>query len=168
MENLITWFHTTSAGEWFYTALMSMAPVVELRGGIPLGVGLGLPLWQAYIAAVIGNMIPVPFIIIFIRRIFGWMRTHSELLGGLVDRLERKAHLKGQLVSKYKYLGLMILVAIPLPGTGAWTGALAAAFLDMRLSKALPTIFLGVLIAGLAVSALTYGVTSFWSSPAGL
>ncbi len=164
----MNWFHTTAAGEWLYTALVSMAPVIELRGGIPIGVGLGLPLWQAYIAAVIGNMVPVPFIIIFIRRIFGWMRTHSARLGSLVDRLERKAHLKGQVVTKYKYLGLMVLVAIPLPGTGAWTGALAAAFLDMRLRKALPTILLGVLIAGLAVSALTYGVTSFWSSPVGL
>ncbi len=163
----MNWFHATPAGEWLYTALMSMAPIVELRGGIPLGVGLGLPIWQAYIAAVIGNMIPVPFIIIFIRRIFGWMRAHSARLGALVERLERKAHLKGQIVTKYKYLGLMVLVAIPLPGTGAWTGALAAAFLDMRLRKALPTIFLGVLIAGLAVSALTYGVTSFWSGPVG-
>ena len=157
----MNWFHTTPAGEWLYTALMSMAPVVELRGGIPLGVGLGLPLWQAYIAAVIGNMVPVPFIIIFIRRIFKWLRVKSVALGRLVDKLERKAHLKGQLVTKYKYLGLMVLVAIPLPGTGAWTGALAAAFLDMRLRKALPTIFLGVLIAGAAISALTYGVLAF-------
>lgn len=158
----MTWFQTNPAGEWLYTALMSMAPIVELRGGIPLGVGLGLPLWQAYIAAVIGNLVPVPFIIIFIRRIFAWMRGHSRRLGELVDRLERKAHLKGELVTKYKYLGLMILVAIPLPGTGAWTGALAAAFLDMRLAKALPSIVLGVLIAGALVSALTFGVSSLW------
>ena len=161
MENLFAWLQTSDVGKWFYTMLMSMAPIVELRGGIPLGVGLGLPLWEAYIAAVIGNMVPVPFIIVFIRRIFGWMRTHSRRLARLVDRLERKAHLKGQLVTKYKYLGLMILVAIPLPGTGAWTGALAAAFLDMRLRRALPTILLGVLLAGLAISALTYGVLAF-------
>lgn len=162
MENLMHWLNSTPAGEWLYTFLMSMVPVVELRGGIPLGVGLGLPLWQAYLAAVIGNMVPVPFIIIFIRRIFKWLRAKSAALGRLVDKLERKAHLKGQTVTKYKYLGLVILVAIPLPGTGAWTGALAAAFLDMRLRKALPAIFLGVLIAGAAVSALTYGVTCFW------
>lgn len=161
MENLMHWFHTTPAGEWFYTALMSMAPIVELRGGIPWGVGLGLPLWQAYIAAVIGNMIPVPFIIVFIRRIFKWLQAKSARLDRLVRRLEDKAHLKGRLVRKYKFLGLMILVSIPLPGTGAWTGALVAAFLDMRLRDAVPIIFLGVLIAGLAISALTYGVTCF-------
>lgn len=162
MEDLLLWMKTNPAGEWFYTALMSMAPIVELRGGIPFGVSLGLPVWQAFIAAVIGNMIPVPFIVIFIRRIFGWMRTHSPRLSRLVERLERKAHLKGQLVTKYRYLGLMILVAIPLPGTGAWTGALAAAFLNMRLLNTLPAIFAGVVIAGLLISMLTFGVASFF------
>lgn len=160
MENLFTPLHGTPAGEWLYTALMSMAPIVELRGGIPLGVGLGLPLWQAYIAAVIGNMVPVPFIIVFIRRIFKWLRVKSARLGRLIETLEEKAHLKGKFVRKYKYLGLMVLVAIPLPGTGAWTGALVAAFLDMRLRDAVPTIFLGVLIAGAAISALTHVVVN--------
>ena len=150
----------SASGEFFYTMLMSMVPVVELRGGIPFGVALGLDLRLAYIAAVIGNMIPVPFIIIFIRRIFQWMRVHMPRLGSLVDKLEKKAHLKGRMVTKYKYLGLMIFVAIPLPGTGAWTGSLAAAFLDMRLRKALPAVFLGVLIAGILISAITFGVTS--------
>lgn len=154
------WFHTTPAGECLYTTLMSMAPIVELRGGIPLGVGLGLPLWQAYIAAVIGNMIPVPFIIVFIRRVFKWLQAKSARLNRLVKRLEETAHLKGRMVRKYKYLGLIILVAIPLPGTGAWTGALAAAFLDMRLRDAVPSILLGVLIAGAAISALTHVVVN--------
>jgi len=139
-----------------------MVPVVELRGGIPMGVGLGLPLWEAYIAAVIGNMVPVPFIIVFIRRIFKWLQLKSLKLDKLVRKLEEKAHLKGKTVLKYRSLGLIILVAIPLPGTGAWTGALAAAFLDMRLRDAVRTIFLGVLIAGAVVSALTYGITCFW------
>lgn len=160
MDTFLAWLQNSTSGELLYTLLMSMVPVVELRGGIPFGVGLGLDIWPAYCAAVVGNMIPVPFIIVFIRRIFKWMRVRSRRLGSLVDRLERKAHLKGQKVTKYKYLGLMVLVAIPLPGTGAWTGALVAAFLDMRLRKALPAIFLGVLIAGLAISALTFGVTS--------
>ncbi len=79
-----------------------------------------------------------------------------------MDALERKAHLKGQKVNKYKYLGLMLFVAIPLPGTGAWTGSLAAAFLDMPLRKALPSVILGVLIAGMAVSILSYGVVSLF------
>ena len=160
MENLFTSLHGTPAGEWLYTALVSMAPVVELRGGIPIGVGLGLPLWEAYLAAVIGNMVPVPFIIVFIRRIFKWLRVRIPSLGRLIEKLENKAHLKGQMVRKYKYLGLVILVAIPLPGTGAWTGALVAAFLDMRLRDAVPSIFLGVLIAGAAISALTHVVVN--------
>ena len=162
MELIRTWLTDNIAGEWVYTMLVSMVPVIELRGGIPFGVGLGLDIWPAYLASVVGNMIPVPFIIVFIRRIFQWMRVRSVRLGALADRLERKAHLKGRKVTRYKYLGLMIFVAIPLPGTGAWTGALVAAVLDMRLKKALPSIFLGVLIAGVAVSALTFGVTSLF------
>lgn len=160
--DLLTWLTETEAGEFVFTMLVSMVPVVELRGGIPFGVARGLGLGLAYLAAVIGNMIPVPFIVVYIRRIFQWMRRHMPKLDKLVDALEKKAHLKGKTVTKYKYLGLMILVAIPLPGTGAWTGALAAAFLDMPLRKALPAIFLGVLIAGVAVGMITVGVTAFW------
>ena len=103
-------------------------------------------------------MLPVPFIIVYIRRIFQWLRRRSRRLDGLVTRLETKAHLKGRMVTRYKYLGLCILVAIPLPGTGAWTGALVAAFLDMRLRSAVPAIFLGVVIAGILVSLVTGGV----------
>ena len=122
----------------------------------------GLPVWAAYLAAVIGNMLPVPFIVVYIRRIFQWLRRRIPKLNHLVDRLERKAHLKGQKVSKYKYLGLILFVAIPLPGTGAWTGALAAAFLDMPLRKAIPSVFIGVLAAGAAISILTFGVASLF------
>lgn len=159
---LMQWLTGTRSGEFLLTLLMSMVPVVELRGGIPFGVAAGLPVWQSYLAAVIGNMIPVPFIIVYIRRIFQWMRRHMPRLNDLVDKLEKKAHLKGQTVSRYKYLGLAIFVAIPLPGTGAWTGALAAAFLDMPLRRALPAVFIGVLVAGVAISILTFGVASIF------
>lgn len=157
---LMQWLMDTMAGEFTLTMLVSMIPVVELRGGIPFGVAAGLPVWAAFIAAVIGNLIPVPFIIVYIRRIFQWMRRHMPRLNSLVDKLERKAHLKGQRVTKYKYLGLMLFVAIPLPGTGAWTGSLAAAFLDMPLRKAIPSVIVGVLIAGMAISILSYGIVS--------
>ena len=160
--DLMQWLTDTAAGAFTLTVLVSMLPVVELRGGIPFGVSAGLPVWAAFIAAVIGNLIPVPFIIIYIRRIFQWMREKFPRLNGLVDALERKAHLKGQKVTKYKYLGLMILVAIPLPGTGAWTGSLAAAFLDMPLRKAVPAVIAGVIAAGIAISVLTYGITSLF------
>lgn len=166
--DLLQWLQTTPVGEFFFTMLVSMVPIVELRGGIPFGVGvLGLPYAAAFVAAVIGNMLPVPFIIVYIRRIFQWMRRHLPKLDGVVDKLEKKAHLKGQKVTKYKYLGLLIFVAIPLPGTGAWTGALAAAFLNMPLRKALPSIFLGVLLAGCIMTILTnLGINMFSTSVA--
>lgn len=157
---LMQWLTETSGGKFIWTILVSMVPVVELRGGIPFGVAAGLPVWEAYLAAVIGNVIPVPFIIVYIRRIFQWMRQRMPRFNGVVDRLEAKAHLKGRVVSRYKYLGLAVFVAIPLPGTGAWTGALAAAFLDMPLRRAVPSIVIGVLAAGAAISALTFGVAS--------
>ena len=159
---LIEWMTDTQAGALPSTILVSMVPVLELRFGIPWGVAMGLPHWAAFLAAVVGNMIPIPFIIVYIRRIFKWMRRHMPRLDRLVDRLEARAHLKGRTVSKYKYLGLMIFVAIPLPGTGGWTGALIAAFLDMRLRSALPSIFGGVLIAGFLITGLTYGFTSIF------
>ena len=157
--DLMQWLTDTMAGEFTLTILVSMLPVVELRGGIPFGVAAGLPVWAAFIAAVIGNLIPVPFIIVYIRRILQWMRKRLPRLNSVVDALERKAHLKGEKVTKYKYLGLFILVAIPLPGTGAWTGSLAAAFLDMPLRRAIPSIIAGVLIAGLAIGLLAHGFT---------
>ena len=157
---LMQWLTETQSGEFIWTVLVSMVPVVELRGGIPFGVAAGLPVWAAYLAAVIGNIIPVPFIIVYIRRIFQWMRRKLPRFNGVVDKLERKAHLKGRTVNKYKYLGLAIFVAIPLPGTGAWTGALAAAFLDMPLRRAIPSIVAGVLVAGVLISILTFGVAS--------
>lgn len=162
MELTLQWLTETFAGKFLLTLLVSMVPVVELRFGIPFGVTAGLPVWAAFIAAVIGNLIPVPFIIVYIRRIFQWMRRRIPKLNSMVDKLERKAHLKGQRVSKYKYLGLMLFVAVPLPGTGAWTGSLAAAFLDMPLRKAIPSVIVGVLIAGMAISILTYGVASLF------
>ncbi len=158
----VEWLTQTTAGDVLMTMLVSMVPIVELRGGIPFGVASGLPVWLAYIAAVIGNLIPVPFILVYIRRIFQWIRKHMPRLNNVIDKLEKKAHLKGATMQKYQYLGLAIFVAIPLPGTGAWTGALAAAFLEMRLKKAFPAAVLGVVVAGFLISILTYGVASIF------
>ena len=158
--DVMQWLTENPLGEFCFTVLVSMVPVAELRVGIPFGVARGLPVWAAYLAAVIGNILPVPFILVYIRRVFQWLRKHMPALNRLVDKLERKAHLKGRTVTKYKYLGLLLFVAVPLPGTGAWTGALAAAFLDMPLRKAAPSIFAGILIAGIAISILTFGVAS--------
>lgn len=145
------------------TFLVAMVPVVELRGAIPFGVVRGLNLWTAIIASVLGNLVPVPFIILFIRRIFAWMRAHMPKLDGLVTRMEKKAEKNRAAVEKYAFWGLAILVAIPLPGTGAWTGALVAAMMEMRLKRAFPAIVIGVVIAGVIVSIVTYGAPAIFS-----
>ena len=159
---LFQYLTSATQGKMLLTMLVSMIPVIELRGGLPFGVALGLPYWLAFPAAVAGNLLPAPFIIVYIRRIFELMRKYFPRLNGLVDRLEKKAHLKGKKVQKYQYLGLWLFVAIPLPGTGAWTGSLAAAFLGMRLKKAMPAVVLGVLTAGFIMLGLTHvGVNQF-------
>ena len=153
---------TTTFGKVLTTFLISMAPVIELRGGLPYGIAQGLDYPVALAAAILGNMVPVPFIILYIRHIFAWLRKWSIWWNEKITNLEKKAHLKGRLVHKYSAIGLCILVAIPLPGTGAWTGALVAAILDMRLRSALPTIFLGVCIAASIMTAVTFGVTGIF------
>ena len=149
-------------GNLIMTTLVSMVPVVELRGAIPMGVASGLGFWEALAAAIIGNLIPIPFIIIFIRKVFEWLRRKSEDLNRIVVRFENKAKSKKELIDKYQWFGLVLLVAIPLPGTGAWTGALVAAMMDMRLKRAFPAIFLGVCIAGIIVAYATFGAKSLF------
>ena len=157
--DVMLWLTETELGKLCFTTLVSMVPVVELRGAIPFGHNvLGLGIWPTFLACVVGNLLPVPFIIVYIRRIFQWMRRHMPKLNHVVEKLEAKAHLKGKKVTKYKYLGLFFFVAVPLPGTGAWTGSLVAAFLDMPLRRALPAIFVGIVVAGIAISILSVGL----------
>ena len=159
MEALSLWLHQTIAGKILITLFSSMLPVLELRGGVPIGVALGLPIPVAFTAALIGNMIPVPFILLFARKIMKWVKTHISFCRRIIEKIEARAWAKSEQVLKYEVWGLLILVAIPLPGTGAWTGSLVAALLDMRLKKAVPTIFAGVVIAGIITTIVTYGVT---------
>ena len=141
------------------TIFISMVPIIELRGAIPIGVANGLSVRPALFAAIIGNLIPVPIIILFVRKVFAFIRTKSEKLDHLVCRFEEKAKKQSGMVEKYEWFGLVLLVAIPLPGTGAWTGALVAAMLDMRMKRAFPAIMIGVIIAGIVVSYITYGAS---------
>lgn len=150
-------FWNTAAGHVLATFAISMVPVVELRGAIPYGVALGLSPWLAFCVAVAGNLLPVPLIMLLTRRVFDWLRD-TKFFGPKIVRLERRAHLKGQMVRKYRLPGLVLLVAIPLPGTGAWTGALVAQMLDIRMRRALPAILLGLLVAGGITTAVTCGV----------
>ena len=158
---MLEFLEASYAGKILTTLLTSMVPIVELRGGIPFGAALGLPPAAVMGAAIIGNMIPVPFIILFIKKIFQWMRRF-EPLAKLVSHFESKAESKSDRVTRYKKFGLCIFVAVPLPGTGAWMGALIAALLDMRLRDSFPVITLGVCIASLVVTGITYGFISLF------
>lgn len=160
LETISLWLHGTQFGKLLLTFFISMLPVIELRGGLPAGVAMGLPIPDAFVAALLGNMLPVPFAILFIRPLFRWVRAHIPILGSFVTKLEKRAYVKSKNVKKYETWGLLLFVAIPLPGTGAWTGALIASILDMRIKRAVPVIFLGVVIAGLIMTALTYGAVT--------
>ena len=149
------------AGEALATLIVSMLPIIELRGAIPVGASLGLPVWQAAVIAMIGNLLPVPFIIAFVRTVMDWLRERSDRARRFVAWLESKGSGKRAMrVQKAQFWGLALFVAVPLPGTGAWTGALIAALLNMRMKDAIPPILLGVLAAGLIVSLATAGVVT--------
>ena len=149
----------TFAGKIILTFLIAMVPVVELRGALPFGVGLGLEPVTALVVSIIGNMVPVPFIILFIRKILDWMKRFDRFRR-IAEKIEAKAAKHEDKIVKYEALGLFLLVAIPLPGTGAWTGSLVAALFDLRLRTAVPIIFAGVIAAGIVVFLITYGVVA--------
>ncbi len=162
MEHIATSLVNTLSG-WgvhpqIITVLISMIPLLELRGSIIVAGGiLKLPFFQTFIAAIIGNMLPIPFILLFIRKIFDWMKKVPKI-NKFPDWIENKAMKKSDQIEKYGYLGLLLFVAIPLPGTGAWTGALLAVLLNMKPVKSLFFIFLGVFVAGLIMSLLSFGI----------
>ncbi len=137
---------------------IAMTPVLELRGAVPWGLAQDLEYIPVLTASIVGNMIPVPFIILFVRRVFDWMKKKSSRLGSIAEKLEKRAENKMDMLVKYELLGLYVLVAIPLPGTGAWTGSLVAALFNLRLKTAFPTILLGVVTAGIIMSVISYGV----------
>lgn len=143
-----------------YTFLISMVPIIELRGAIPIGAAMGLPWYINYIVSVIGNFLPVPFILIFIRAILNWMKGVPRL-AKIALWLEARAAKKSDKVSKYATIGLMLFVAIPAPGTGAWTGSLIAALMEMRLKHSLISVFCGVIIAGAVITLIAYGALGF-------
>lgn len=153
-DAMISWFIDTLGGKvggGFIVFLISMVPILELRGGL-LAAGpaiLDIPQWQAIPICIVGNLIPIPFILLLITKIFDWMKG---------EKLEKKAMSKSANIEKYEFWGLVIFVGIPLPGTGAWTGALIAALLGIRFRKAFPAIVLGVFLAAFLMTVLSYGV----------
>ena len=154
---------SSNLGNFIMTFLISMIPVIELRLGLPYGIMSGLKLPVAALAAILGNMLPVPFIIVFIEQVFLWLRKHLPKMDSFITKLEKRAEAKQETVDRYGALGLILLVAIPLPGTGAWTGSLVAALMKMKLRKAIPCIFLGVIIAAILMTVITkLGIFAFF------
>ena len=141
---------------------MSMVPVIELRGAVPYGVAAGLSLLPVLLTAILGNMVPVPFILLFIHKILDWMNTREGFFKRIAEKLEARALSKSDVLEKYAAFGLFVLVAIPLPGTGAWTGALVAAVFRLKWKHAIPAIFAGVIAAGLIMSIVSYGVKALF------
>lgn len=144
-----------------WTFFISMLPVVELRGAIPAGEALGLPIWINYIVCVLGNMLPVPVIFWFAKAVLVQL-SKLKKVGPFFAKIIKRADEKALEIAAYEFWGLFIFVAIPLPGTGAWTGALIAAALRMRFKKAVLAIGLGVLTSGIIMSLITFGVSSLF------
>ena len=151
--------------KYIWIFLISMVPVVELRGAIPVGVGMGLDIVPVYIVSIIGNMLPVPFIYLFARRALNWGKD-KKYIGKWFTWMLRKGEKAGQTIqgksSVGVFLGLMLFVGIPLPGTGAWTGTLAASILDLDFKKSTIATMGGVLLAGVIMGLVSAGVFSFF------
>ena len=144
--------------KYAHVLVIAMLPVIELRGAIPYGIANHLNVITVTLAAMLGNLLPVPFLILFVRKIFAWIKAKLPWMGRVVCHLENRANGKSDVVLKYGFWGICVLVAIPLPGTGAWTGSLVAAMLDMRLKKAVPAIALGLLVSALIVLIPSIGI----------
>ena len=159
---LINWFVTNlggKVGKELILSIISMVPTLELRGGL-LAAGpafLNIPMWRAIPVGIIGNLLPIPFILLLITKIFDWMKG-TKRLKPVVEKLEKKAMSQSANIEKYEFWGLVAFVGIPLPGTGAWTGALIAALLGIRFRKAFPAIVIGVCLAACIMTIISYGI----------
>lgn len=160
MESIALWFAGT-LGKYISSKLavfiVSLVPILECRGGLIASALLKVDIRYAVPICVLGNILPIPFILLFIKRIFKWLKKFN-FSRPLIEKLENRAMNKSKSMSNGEFLGLLLFVGIPLPGTGAWTGSLVAALLDMDFKKAITTIFLGILLATLIVGSLSYGL----------
>ncbi len=161
MESLVTWFVNSPLGQHVSREVMvfiiSLFPILELRGGILAASLLDITMWKGILISAIGNFIPIPFILLFIKKIFAFLRRF-RLFRPLVDRLESRAMKKRGQVEKYEFWGLVLFVGIPLPVTGAWTGSLVAALLNMDVKKAILAELLGICMAAVIMTVISYGI----------
>ena len=142
---------------------ISMVPLVELRGGVPVGTGMGLPWLACLIVCMVGNMIPVPLIFFFARKILVWgsdKRVIGKFFSWCLDKGEKGGQKLQEKAGRGIYIALLLFVGIPLPGTGAWTGTLAASILDLDFKKSILAVVLGILLAGVIMTLLSQGVKS--------
>ena len=146
--------------KYFIIFIISMVPILELRGGLIAAALLKVNFFTAIIICILGNLIPIPFILLFITPIFRWLKR-TKLFKPLVEKLEKKSMSKSDQIKKYEFLGLVLFVGIPLPGTGAWTGSLIASLLDIKFKKAFPAIICGLILATIIMSTLSYGIPWF-------
>ncbi len=146
-------------GKDFALFIISMIPFIELRGSIIFGAAMGIPWQHAFLVSFLGNILPVPFLILLARPIFAWLKT-TRLLAGFTQKVEDRLMKKADKVTvqKYSAVGLFLFVAIPLPGTGAWSGSLIAALLDVKMRYALPAVIAGVFAAGVIMTVASYGL----------
>ena len=160
MESLVN-FYNQSLGQWMprevFIFLVSMVPLVELRGGLVIAKLLGIGLLPANLICIVGNIVPIPFILLFIRKIFSFMKEH-HILTKLVLRLEARAAKKSKGAERGEFIFLLGFVGIPLPGTGAWTGSLIASLFEYDIKKASLAIFLGIILAAILVDIISYGL----------
>ncbi len=160
MESLIEWYQSTLGSfmpKEAFIFLVSMLPLIELRGGLLAASLLKIPLITANVICILSNILPIPFILLFIKKIFDFMKKHN-ILGSLVKKLENRASKKSKGLEKGEFIFLMLFVGIPLPGTGAWTGALIASLLELDIKKASLAIFLGIIIAAIIMNIVSYGL----------
>lgn len=164
MTQAIKDFFLKTVGPHLCVFFCSMIPIIELRGAIPLGAGLQLPFWINYPISVIGNLVPVPIILLCIKFVLNWMsKSKVKVFNKTANWLFKKADKNRPKIEKYGFWGLFIFVALPLPGTGAWTGSLVAALMDMKFGRAFLSVALGVMTAGVIMSLISYGVLGFLS-----
>lgn len=160
MEVLVQWFtanlsHLISPEGAVF--VISMIPILELRGGLLAASLLKIPAATAIPVCIIGNIIPIPFILLFIRQIFKWLKK-TRLFHGLIVKLEKRAMGKSDKIRRYEFWGLLLFVGIPLPGTGAWTGSLIASLLEIDIKKSSLAILCGIIMATVIMYAVSYGL----------
>lgn len=159
MKEAISAFFLEIVGPELCVFFCSMLPIIELRGAIPMGAAFGLPMWETYLIAVVGNMLPVPIILLFVKRVLTWMAgCRVKVFNKVANKMFEKAEKNREKIARYAFWGLTLFVAIPLPATGAWTGTLVAALFDMKFWKSVLSALVGVLIAGVVMSLVSYGV----------